>query len=274
MSECSVPDSVLLDEGGERLLWSFEVDEHLDLWDGSETYANQTRSRRASKGALDAFLQITSAVAVKAFAQRYGPLGLCGQHLLPASHNESCQPGRLPGRGQVHWEPVSRWLEFVGAASAMLHLTVDVRKDRAGEEKDWLDAARLFEHPDLPDDILQVMVSLFSGGPTAAREGISFLAYRWLEMGDVRPMVNWEDGEPKLELAAAMLKPPLFRVLASQLTLAVAGANEMAQCSGCSVLYLREDRRPRKKERNFCPTCRKSSIPTKLRQRVHRAKNP
>ena len=275
MSECLAPDYVAITSG--QLLWAFGVDPDAPP-PLAGTRESSATARRESQGALDAFLQIKTATDIKVFAQRFGVLGLC-KHRFPASHADSCKPGYLPGAEgivgweRVHCEPVARWLEFVGAAQATLRLAIAAHDNRTGEEKDWAEVLGCV-HSDASADLTQFLTLDVSRRPAhESRTVLSALVYRWLSLGDVRPGVNWDSEQPELELTCSYFAPPTFGVLASQLALAVAGANQIAQCSGCSILYLREGRRTQKGRRNYCPTCKRERVPARDRQRAFRAKH-
>lgn len=50
----------------------------------------------------------------------------------------------------------------------------------------------------------------------------------------------------------------------------VAESHDLHTCSGCGIMYMRTNRKPRGGSRNFCLECAKSNIPSRLRQRDKR----
>ena len=255
VSKCVAPEGVALSPTREYLVWT------------------PSGHRRDSLGALDAFLEIETPGEVWAFAERFGVLGLC-EHRLPSSHAKPCKPGFIPFTDdRIHGEPVDSWLRFVGAAKATLALAAAAHDNRTGDLKDWTEVHEcLFS--EASDDLRQFLTAKASEGPPReSRLSVASFVYRWLELGDVRPTVSWDSAHPELLLSSAPLTPPLFGVLASQLALAVARANVLAQCSGCSRLYARP-RKPQRGRRNYCNTCRKNGVPARDAQRTWREEHP
>lgn len=87
-------------------------------------------------------------------------------------------------------------------------------------------------------------------------------------LGDagINLQLNWGSKEPTLILAGA----GLFGALGVQLLSTVTNRN-IAICSGCNLLYLRQGRKPQAGRRNFCMTCR-DEVANRLRQRDRRSK--
>jgi hypothetical protein len=115
---------------GEELIWREVSGEHPDRW---PRYVGDTG------GALDAFLAIENATGVQSFARRFGPLFLCG-HLLPQSHQEGCRPTRR--------EPVSRWLELVRHARAIIDVASQMRRALHGRREAWEELYAGHRQPD------------------------------------------------------------------------------------------------------------------------------
>ena len=81
-----------------------------------------------SQGALDAFLRIGSERDVLRFAQKWGPLMLCG-HNQPCSHRRTCRPSRV--------EPIRIWLLFVELAKAMVAVAAAMRQGKPAPREAW-----------------------------------------------------------------------------------------------------------------------------------------
>ena len=179
----------------------------------------------------------------------------------------------MPGTDdRLHYEPVDRWLEFVEAAAATLRLAVAAYDKHAGKPEDWTSVIECLL-PDASADLRQFLASMTSQPHRRmeSRQMVVFLVYQWLELGDVRPAVNWDSDNPQILLSSSHSPPPLFGVLAAQLALTVARANELAHCSGCSTLYSRK-RKPQRNRRNYCNTCQKNGVPARDAQRARRAR--
>ncbi len=78
-----------------------------------------------------------------------------------------------------------------------------------------------------------------------------------------------ESGRPRLVLHASDLIPRVYLALA----LEVAGAGHLASCSYCSQFYT-PVRAPKRRQRNYCPACRKASVPQRLHMRETRQTCP
>ena len=271
VAKAAVPDVVRLIPSEEALWWAVKREGSLT----TNSLHAPISSRRDSHGMLDSFLQIKTPKDVLSFAERFGVLGLCEQG-LPASHDGECMPRRVPGgtEGQtsleVYWEPVNRWLELVKATDATLLLSAALYDGGTGQEADWVAAWHGLE-PRMPGDLVEFLARKACEGVDLARALLSALVYTWLDIGDVRMYVRWEGPKAELQLTASWRVPPAFGILGSQLALAVARASELAVCTGCLRLYLREGRRPQKGRRNYCKQCRDPGVPAKDRQRARRA---
>jgi hypothetical protein len=224
---------------------------------------------------LDAFVKIESADDVLDFAQRYGVLCLC-EHRLPASHTDNCLPEIVNlsqwvsrSKGQCYSEPIEPWLVFAKAARSTLKLAVDLFDGIHGSADDW-SASLLAIVPNASSDLLDFLSDVPKQYPP--RQLLAGIVYLWLEHGDARIAVNWDRDEPVLELTTSSRATPTFGVLAHQLALAITRSNQIAGCTGCGVLYLREGRRPQKGRRNYCNECRDSPIPGNDRQRALRSR--
>lgn len=220
---------------------------------------------RSPKAMLDTFVGIKAPDAILKFAERYGVLGLC-EHLLPSTHNLVISPSHIPSPpsclplgfgdedGQMY-EPVERWLDLARQARAILALARALHNDVEDSLEDWQSAYRSVYDAETAEH-----VAADAGGTTLAdkKRRVATVANWWMLFGGVRFGVVWEAGDKKDAVGPILgasvvhhIAPPTFGILATQLTLAVAGAVDLAICHDpkCQKLYLRPSRRYR-----YCTT--------------------
>jgi hypothetical protein len=233
-------------------------------------------------------MRIKSAKDVQRFAAKYGPLALCehGLHWRHSLDEGTCSVMFAPDvtlgstKAPVCRESVDAFLRYVAEARAIVSIALELRFPRIGKGEDW-QVLRLAE----PDSI------------DAARDLIANTVNQWLLLGDVRPVVLWDEPEPRLALQLGglwwtalgfdgaervfTLDGGTFAAIATQLFSAVKGSGNIAFCSGCNDLFTSSDPKPhagrrtpkpRQDRRNYCSECRASGVPELQRQREHRAK--
>jgi len=99
---------------------------------------------------------------------------------------------------------------------------------------------------------------------------LSIIVNEWLYIGGVRPYLSWGfDGIANPQIAFGY---GTYGSLAVQLMLAVSRASNLAECSGCSQMYLRKGRIPQRGRRNFCPVCHANGVDAVVRKRIFREK--
>ncbi len=222
---------------------------------------HQILSQATNQGMLDDFLALSSAQDVLRFAGRYGVLGLCKVHALPA-----CQP---QGHEQVaHCAPgspesVDAWLAYAQSARELLGRAVELHQAGSPKDTDWWELA---------DQI-----------------------NRWLYLGNVVPVCTPATRNPGLDLSlvngmllalrasgftvrpfpnAPAIKMPLisgfqgvFSVIAVQLFSAAAAKDGPALCYACGRIYM-PTRRPRG-ERHYCQNCGRA-VAVRVSAREHK----
>src|SRR5581483_2818562 len=98
-------------------------------------------------------------------------------------------------------------------------------------------------------DLRPFTVTLEAGG--SERKFVEDLVKYWLEIGDVGLQFTWPDsGEPEFRIAGGT-----FGLIAFQLMAMLTRSQDIATCSGCGQPYLRQGRRPKFGQRNYCPDC-------------------
>jgi hypothetical protein len=254
------PDTLGLDEA-DRLWWPA---------------VNEGPSHRVRAGGplLPSFLAIGLAGshvanAVLAFARRWGPIAFC-RHLYPAGHGPMFWPGRrLPASewtlepcasqqdGVLAWSPVEGFRLWSLRARATLTVAGDLQRKRlpgtppaAAGVGDWRRAVGGLPLPDTIDGAWQVLAACLNA---------------WLELGGVKPTVDWRHSRGAILLGGH----GVVGALAQQLMLAVAGQDALALCSACGREYVPE-RRPRPDRRNYCQDCRTSKVPERDAARAFR----
>lgn len=237
------------------------------VWiDGDTLYwLPQEFRERSPRAMLDAFIEIRAPDAISKFAVRYGVLGLC-EHLLPSTHNlvispgshfqppRSCLPLGFGNKDGKLYEPVGRWLELAGQARAILALAWALHNDEGSKLEDWQSAYRSVYDTETAE---HVAADAFITTLANKKRRVATVTNWWMLFGGVRVGVVWEKGAVGPILGASVVShiaPPTFGILATQLTLAVAGAVDLATCSDpkCQRLYLRRGRRVPKGRFGYC----------------------
>jgi hypothetical protein len=276
VGEYSAPSNIRLD--GDRLFWH-----PVEHW----------RKVKPTTQTFSDFLPLGSDEAsgkdVLFYARKWGVLNLCRKDLLPVSHDHACIP--LERRSDGKGEPISEWRRFAQLAAAILNLSQDLTDGRIGKNADWVILSsydRLL--PWSSNALTLAELGLFGSRPTrkhtataykeAVLEGKAVIAdsvNHWLELGNVRPHMRWNEVEPVVSLAGGAHRGGLFGVLAVHL-LELAGRYVIASCSGCRKFYNPEIR-PKSGQDRFCKQCRQQGVPIQLashrrnlRVAEHRAK--
>jgi hypothetical protein len=176
------------------------------------------------------------------YARKWGVLNLCREHLLPVSHDNRCKPFERHTDSQG--EPVSQWRRFARVAGALLNLSQDLTDGGIGKGTDWrviADFDRLLPLSSTAATLAEL--GMFGSSPRrkakptalkdAALEGRAVVAEfvnQWVELGNVRPHLLWQTGEPIVLLAGGLYRGSLFGALAVHL-LEVTGRYVIASCS-------------------------------------------
>lgn len=292
-----VNDMLATDEAKKKLaVGEYLVPSHITLernrlfWRPVE----QWKKVKATSATFSGFLALgdekESGRDVLDYARKWGVLNLCREHLLPVSHDIRCKP--LERYTDSQGEPVSQWRRFARVAGAVLNISQDVSDGRIGKTDDWRIIADFDPLLSLSTSALTLNeLGMFGSNakrkatPSAlkdaaieARRLITDCVNQWIELGNVRPQMQWEAGEPTVLLSGGTYRGTLFGALAVHL-LELAGRYVIASCSGCRKFYHPEIR-PKSGQDRFCPQCRKQGVPVALashrrnvRKTVERAQN-
>jgi hypothetical protein len=232
-----------------------------------------------SQGMLDAFVRIQSEEDIPPFAVRFGTLQIC-THGMPISHANRYErnwrhhyvdgvevradphPGCLPD-GRWIPEPVERWMDFVSAARSILNIAAAIHSGSAGRDEDWLLAFKAYQ----VDEEYLPQPGMWANTPRGLQDPtllLSDLVNEWLRLGDVRPRLEWELGDPQIELETSA-----FGAIGVQLMQAVTRVHGLTLCSSCGRPYLRQGRKAPAGRRNYCPDCGEGAA-LRDAQRAHR----
>ena len=258
---------------GERLVWTMKEPNQLI---------------QPASGMFEGFLRLAKAPAstILRYAKRWGVLRLC-EHDFPAQHPpyywpscpvdihacthdifdntdpkspseradfHLCQPRGVYSRGRYDgrpWEPVEAWRMWAQRAQATLAMAAELKEGKIPGEGHWRVA---FGLEGIPNDLGRPRP------PQRVEEGWRELIYQlnfWLGAAEVRPFLEYQNGQASMSLGSGWGNSPLFGALAIQLALAVSGASGYAVCDECRIVYA-PSRTPRTGESHFCTTCRAS----------------
>jgi hypothetical protein len=235
-----VPEQVLVREG--FLLWQ----------QSGGTVA------KTVEGMLDAFIAIHGDLDVQHFAEQFGALWLCEEHLLPSTHwpefpmsYDDCEPACVDG-----WmrEPLDRWYEFVARARALLEVVVKLHRDEQPTGEDWCRAAG--RAATLPEGSPEELSDFVPPWPPVneslddSRWRLCRLVSGWISMGGVTPQLYWWARDS----ARLLFSPPTVGVLGLQLATAATGYHRLEVCMGCGMMYAPR-RKPQAGRDNYCAQC-------------------
>lgn len=270
-------------------------DERWLIWGGESKEAGVGP---AQENLLADFLSLSEASphAVLKFSRRWGVLGIC-RHGKPSTHLprrqwseleevgvRPCGPMRTRGLAGARREPVARWHHFAAQARSIHAAAGALLSGRRVADSGWqvmkevfpagwvlpdqeaAQAAALHEHP-LPvaaghvDREVQPVSRQrrMEDANEKERRLLTFAVQRWLDWGDVRPVVRWNGPGGTLTFGGSSL----FGALALQLALTTTKVGGFFLCSACRRAYVPE-RRPRG-ERHFCAECHDAGVPGRLR---------
>lgn len=261
VNEYSVPSDIRLE--GERLFWQ-PVERWRKVKPTVETFADFLTLGDVEASARD----------VLAYARKWGVLNLCRDHKLPVSHDERCVSFERVTNSKG--EPVGEWHRFARIAGAVLNISQNLTDGGIGKSIDWQTLSRF-------DPLLRsssktftlTELGLFGSTPTrkatkaalseAVVEGKAVIAdyvNQWLTLGNVRPHMEWKEGEPIVLIAGGPYRGGLFGSLAVHL-LELSGRYVIASCSGCRKFYNPEVR-PKSGQDRFCKKCRDAKVAVQL----------
>jgi hypothetical protein len=230
--------------------------------------ATRVTYRRPAPDMLRDFVRLCDSPrdsAVRAYARKWGVLGICERHGLPCSHGQStyglydgaepCLPmlvTPLPPDGSDfrHKEPIAVWRLWSSKAKALLTIAAELNEERIPSVGDWQVLKELHD-----SGLGETEHELFMETVANARVELAAEVDRWISYGQVHPHISWEAGKPRFTMAAGS-GPNLFGMLALEIAYEVASPGKgIAVCCVCQHTYPRE-RRTSHNNREYCPGCR------------------
>jgi hypothetical protein len=268
------------------------------------------KKKVGTEGVLESFVGLADAEepeAILGFAERWGPLGLCRFHRLPASHAVG---GPIPDRSALLQctpvvtsggvEPLDAWIWWARCARDLLGSAADLHQGRATHAADWPDVLsgppkRLA--PGSNKDWRPVdgaRQSLGSSTRTKGRKArrnelesgaawavLAITLQAWTEWAGLtlalRPLASggvgaeFRSADYLLPRGNSSFVPGIFPFLAREIVTTALKYDGLAFCDGCGGAYS-PSRRPRADRRHFCEACREAGIPARLRKRDERAR--
>lgn len=231
-------------------------------------YLSRAKRVSTSKEMLPAFCRLWDSPTenIREFATKYGVLEMCVHH-LPHTHSKRCELRFAMADGDLRaYDPIEVWRTFSREADALLRIADRVLQGEPGRAEDWnLAFARHQAFYSLPADSPSKQTMAMN------RLNLGGLLNEWIQLGDVRPFLDWDLSERKPRFKLGGRFSGLFGALALQLTMAVLQAGGIAICSHCHNDY-RTKRQPKRNQKNFCPQCRKKGIPHRIAQAEYQRK--
>lgn len=218
-------------------------------------------------GMFEDFLKLEegSDEVILRYAQKWGVLRLCREHLAPSSHvphrlkvlieddHWPCRVNEWAGR---QWEPIDRWRYYSRQANAMLKIAVVLGGALPGEKPqpasrvDWESTLELFT-PQIDPEAFRLLVTDKRDAMRIQGVLLERAVNEWLAMGDARVAWRWSRGRPQVDLGG----DSLFSAMAVQLSLALARVDGLSICDECRRPYPARRRNAPGKPR-YCPSCR------------------
>jgi hypothetical protein len=248
-------------------------------WAAVRDWQNDTRADTSTQGALDGFARLAEATdsEILSFAQLWGPLVLCKEHNLHACHRPiqtairtglRCEPRRLATREYI--EPLDSWRGYAKRALVLLRLAAELRTGGPGSLEDWRvlvgDNTTSRSGYGATDPPERWDVRFDERGLTPESNPWPLIAMEvnwWLNQSCAKPACLAQGKEVAIKIGGdpfPFFDDFLFSLLATQLLVAVTGAEGLIACSQCKTPYSR--RRPiRPGEKNYCPSCRRAGVP-------------
>lgn len=245
--------------------------------------SSELRCRHANQGVgarlvyppdslLSEFIELGNAAPsqIARFARKWGLLGLCKAHELPADHvinwdrygvlRIGCRRHtRVREDTVVTIESLDAWRRFSSEAKALLDIGVALRHNDETTKADWEIALTSSERWKRLRPLLKSPAET-EYEASDLRQILARHVEVWVRLGGVRPVLSW--GELTIRTPPAKREPPpyptilynysgLFGALAVRLMLAIAQGKGITICSICGEGFT-PARRPRSDRRVVC----------------------
>jgi transposase-like protein len=174
-------------------------------------------------------------------------------------------------------EPIETWCYFSRRAFSALSISANLAQGRPGAADDWAALSPLSERL---NKNLQIRIPGYFSLNLLAENGLDCFAHSsienqrmilsaeltlWLKfsgLGFAIISVPRSKGEFMVDFSGRLLA-----AIALQLALTASQTNTLFTCSGCSKPYIREGKKPRSGQFNFCPECGRTASTHKADQR-------
>ncbi len=219
-----------------------------------------------------------------AFAHKWGVLGLCPRHWLPATHDPEC--AFYFQRGACGFEPLEVWDFYVRQVCVIVRIAAALHQGQAVSYAEW---TCLYAEPAPPEGSFGLQARYFLADPLGAdwqnplplvtslgdqRTYLMALVRRWLIAARVGPWPVWTADVPTPQMQFDH-GGTTFGLLALQLAFAVMRVKRdaLAVCDACGEPFTRALRGRRTNLRVWCskPECRREAA--RITKRGQRAGN-
>lgn len=180
----------------------------------------------ASLSLLRDFVQLANGNdrVVQRFAAKYGALGLCEAHGLPAHHRLGkgrCSERRRPG-DDVR-ESLRSWRHYAARARAILSLASAVADGRDGDYREWrvLGGRSMLGRWNVPIPK--------PGDREYQKQYLAYEIRTWLTQCRARPAITWEKATPVFRIRA----DTLLGVIGIALMSAILKSGSIVTCTAC-----------------------------------------
>jgi hypothetical protein len=216
-------------------------------------------------------LQDAQDSAIHEFAARWGLLGLCEAHHLPARHVSSCHPAdsesidawrRWSFGAGLLWESGYKLARGSGLDNASRNALARFHVETGGRELQV--RPELFKSTVDLDELHVQWGSKRRPEATDSRN-VALEVGRWLGLGPVTLNFQWGrmDPQPTLTLVATSLFSTIALSIAQTMP---EGRLPLRPCEGCHEWFA-----PKRKNERFCAQCQADGVPARLRQRKRRS---
>jgi hypothetical protein len=238
----------------------------------------------AKKSALAKFIRLDKGPEagfpqrVLAFAQKWGPLGIC-RHRLMSGHFDACRPLDYGIKHLSHcWEPIEAWQRYVQHLSGLLCVMGTLFDQVPGSHEDWasVEAAvpgpeKLRTHSKFGDEV-EFNASFemedyyyqscrkhaqWQDNLDQQRSLVTYILKKWIKYGNLFIQPFWMGNTQRVSVFPTNIgSSGLSSVLACDLLAAFTSPSGIRKCAGCNKPFIPSgERRRAKNKKAWCPTC-------------------
>jgi len=217
------------------------------------------------------------------FAERWGVLGICREHLLPWSHNDqptfsdntllqlhfrndrrSCG---MPERNGDWSEPLSEWYLWLRLAKAIFSLGLELHQGRNGKAEHW---NFMGYKPAYYAGIGKINRSTGLPEPELGKTIVASYVTSWLEVTGVKPRFEWLTTGRIFSLGVSA-PDRLLSILGVQIMMLINRSSGLGICTSCGEWFLLRTRQSL--SRNvYCEHCGKKAARRDAQARYYKRK--